>query len=44
MEIKPTASEVLGAFQLGVIDVNEARELFGFGPVAKEETKTEGNE
>ena len=43
MEIKPTASEVLGAFQLGVINVNEARSLFGFGPL-EEETKTEGNE
>ena len=42
MEIKPTASEVLGAFQLGVIDKNEVRSLLGFGPV--EETKTEGNE
>lgn len=40
MEIKPTASEVLGAFQLGVINKNEVRSLFGFGPV---EDTTEGN-
>lgn len=43
MEIKPTASELLGAFQLGVLDKDEVRSLFGFGPAPKEET-TEGNE
>lgn len=43
MEIKPTAGEVLGAFQLGVINKNEARSLLGFAPVEEEE-KTEGNE
>ena len=42
MEIKPTAGEILGAFQLGVLDKDEARSLLGFGPA--KETKTEGNE
>lgn len=33
-----TAGEVLGAFQIGLITANEAREKLGFKP-----TPTEGN-
>lgn len=35
-----TGNEVLGAVQLGILTIDEARGLFGFGPVAvAEETK-----
>jgi hypothetical protein len=43
MTIQPTAGEILGAFQIGVIDRDEARVLLGLKPKPAEET-TEGNE
>ena len=34
-----TGNEVLGAVQLGILTIDEARGLFGFGPVVAEENK-----
>jgi hypothetical protein len=39
-KLTPTVGELLGAFQLGVISANEAREALGFK--VKQETEEEG--
>lgn len=40
LSITPTASELLGAYQLGVVTLEEVRETFGFEATKKQE---EGN-